>query len=407
MSRDRDLSSIALTEKLGRLTTVKQTIIATLWGGTFSKSQLCYNEPRFAIFLGYYERECRHSASTVPFQNHQQILDAITTISCHQNKVGEELREDLATACQPFRVAHSQSQNLGITLCLRLWLMINIRDGSDGNIVAGTRNIVWDYNVSVLSFVRKTLAGTKASPPVLFEICKTKLAVSSSPGDTERGLANLQQVSVGKNTLDEDFHIISLDHLADIDIVPTENLADHLYLDKTAHPKRLYVFRCGYFVALHLNSKSSKDTTTLGLGIFSEEFLRETRQTFEILFPSWNIDCTGYLRKLQKDKKLDDVIGAFPLGCGPAMEHPFVLSDFPIYGERLQILSKALNSSKPTSLRQLWFDNRNKQSWYTLWIAVVVFLLTVVFGSAGILIGSFQAYISWESWKNPNSPRGT
>jgi len=83
----------------------------------------------------------------------------------------------------------------------------------------------------------------------------------------------------------------------------------------------------------------------------------------------------------------------------PAMEPPFVLSNFPFYGERLETLSEALNSAKPTSLRQLWFDSRNKQTWYTMWIAVVVFFLTVIFGLAGVLIGGLQVWIAWESWK--------
>jgi len=227
---NRDPLDIPLTSKLGPLPAAKQTIVNTLWSEEVPESRFLYNEPRFTLYLRYYERECRHSANTVPFQSHREVLSAVTTISCQRDSSGEVLRAVLAEECRSFRMALSQSQNLGITLCLRLWLMINIRDRSDGNIVAGTRTIEWDSSVSVLSFVETKLAGAGASSAV-----------------------------VSKGTLDEEFHVLNLDRLADINIVPTENLADHLYLDRKRQPQRLYVFRCGYFLELHL--KPSKGTT--------------------------------------------------------------------------------------------------------------------------------------------------
>jgi len=102
----------------------------------------------------------------------------------------------------------------------------------------------------------------------------------------------------------------------------------------------------------------------------------------------------GYLTTLQEGSKFDD-IRQLPLGSVPLMQPPFVPSNFKFYGKRLSILSKTLNSTKPISFSQLWHDRRNKQTWYTMWIAIVVFLLTLFFGFASIIIGGLQVWLAW------------
>ncbi|KAF8541814.1 hypothetical protein BDD12DRAFT_803383 [Trichophaea hybrida] len=247
---------------------------------------------------------------------------------------------------------------MGITLCLRLWLMLNVRDRQEGNHVTSTRVVTLDDTAPVLS-----------AP-------KRKPATSNLVFATEVRI------------LDNNFHILNLERLADIELVPTNNLADHLYLDEETGRRRLFIFRCGYFLSAHL---APSRRTAHCLNIFDEEFLLETRQTYKLLFPPIRQDCTKYLRELQEDLKFDEDLGRLPIGSTPPMEPPFVPSDFKFYGKRLAMLSKTLNSSNPTSLSQLWYDRRNKQTWYTMWIAIVVFLLTLFFGFASIIIGGLQS----------------
>jgi hypothetical protein len=40
-------------------------------------------------------------------------------------------------------------------------------------------------------------------------------------------------------------------------------------------------------------------------------------------------------------------------------------------------------------MKQWWFDRRNKFEWATFWTAVVVFILTVVFGLIASITGHF------------------
>jgi len=131
--------------------------------------------------------------------------------------------------------------------------------------------------------------------------------------------------------------------------------------------------------------------------VFNMDFLHETRQTLNLLFPRHSERCTKYLRKLQDGKQLDPEFGRIPIGTpSKRIQQPFTLSDFRFYGERLAILIDALDdSAKPTSFSQIWYDRRNKQTWCTMWIAVIVFVLTVLFGLISSVTAIMQVQIAY------------
>jgi len=231
---DPDPLSIPLTEDLTNLPFVKNTIITALWGENIPEEQYAYNEPRFIAYLKYYENECRHSARTVPFSTHRQTLDAIIAISDARQKPFDDVRNILATSCPTFATSQPESQTLGVTLCLRLWLMINIRDRRDGGIVAGVRDIEWNDSISVASFIQSSLPDGSAT------------------------------FSTDEKSFDDEFNVLSLKRLAGVRLVFTDNLADHLVFHRDT--RRLHIFRCGYFLALHL---SISDRTTLCSYVFN------------------------------------------------------------------------------------------------------------------------------------------
>ena len=65
------------------------------------------------------------------------------------------------------------------------------------------------------------------------------------------------------------------------------------------------------------------------------------------------------------------------------------------WNERLSILYKAFGESQPNGLGQFWKDRRNKVQWYTFWIAVVVLILTVVFGLIQSITGILQLNLAY------------
>jgi hypothetical protein len=48
---------------------------------------------------------------------------------------------------------------------------------------------------------------------------------------------------------------------------------------------------------------------------------------------------------------------------------------------------------------QLWADRRNPQQWLTFWIAMMVLVLTILFGIISTVMGFLQAWASIESLK--------
>jgi hypothetical protein len=66
------------------------------------------------------------------------------------------------------------------------------------------------------------------------------------------------------------------------------------------------------------------------------------------------------------------------------------LASYPYFGERLKSLQDRYNKATPESLRQLWFDRRKPVEWAILWVALVVFILTVIFGIIGAVAGIMQ-----------------
>jgi hypothetical protein len=66
------------------------------------------------------------------------------------------------------------------------------------------------------------------------------------------------------------------------------------------------------------------------------------------------------------------------------------LASYPYFGERLKVLQDRYNKATPESLGQLWFDRRKPVEWAILWVALVVFILTVIFGIIGAVAGIMQ-----------------
>jgi ABC-type Fe3+ transport system permease subunit len=63
------------------------------------------------------------------------------------------------------------------------------------------------------------------------------------------------------------------------------------------------------------------------------------------------------------------------------------------------VLKEAFDEAEPRSLSQLWFDRRVRVQWYTLWVAVLVFVLTIFFGLVQSVEGALQVYLAFRSGK--------
>lgn len=56
------------------------------------------------------------------------------------------------------------------------------------------------------------------------------------------------------------------------------------------------------------------------------------------------------------------------------------------------MLKQAFDETQPKTMRQWWYDSRNGVQWYTFWVAMLVLVLTVVFGLVQSIEGALQVY---------------
>lgn len=106
-----------------------------------------------------------------------------------------------------------------------------------------------------------------------------------------------------------------------------------------------------------------------------------------------NIDCkTWYHRQKRLNPyTLDAKISGTTLSPVTGRKS----GSYKYWNERLSILYKAFNESQPNDLSQFWKNRRNKVQWYTFWIAVVVLILTLVFGLIQSITGILQVNLAY------------
>lgn len=124
--------------------------------------------------------------------------------------------------------------------------------------------------------------------------------------------------------------------------------------------------------------------------MYPNGFLQETEQTLRLLFPTEELKSSKRVRRIAEKQSVD-------IEAQIEYHENFQLTNYPFYGERLEEIQRRYDITKPTSLKQWWFDRREKSEWVTLWIAVLVFVLTIFFGVISSVTGILQAYASWKA----------
>jgi hypothetical protein len=55
--------------------------------------------------------------------------------------------------------------------------------------------------------------------------------------------------------------------------------------------------------------------------------------------------------------------------------------------------------SPPVGWSQIWADRRNPLQWYTFWLAIVILVLTLIFGIISSVTSIMQTCLAYESIK--------
>jgi hypothetical protein len=137
-------------------------------------------------------------------------------------------------------------------------------------------------------------------------------------------------------------------------------------------------------------SRCSVESDTDQIRQAAEDLLpifEETLRTLDVLFPAWDPSTIDFVEELSNNI---NTISSFKL-MDLYPQQPHSLTKFRFWRARLTDLIVE-HQSPPREWRQIWNDRRNPTAYWTFWIGLTIFLLTLVFG----VIASVLAVLTYQ-----------
>ena len=178
------------------------------------------------------------------------------------------------------------------------------------------------------------------------------------------------------------FNLNSLNRIGGFEIIWTSHLADHLLMNEDLGTISVYHHA-------HILQSHQAKAQDISQDVLPRDLLDETLQTLALLLPRAKANCKSWFEKMQRryPNAIDPIAADIALGTrGRAC------ANYPYWYDRLSVIQRAYNESEPSALPQWWFDRRKKVQWYTFWVAILVLILTIVFGLIQSVTGILQAY---------------
>ncbi|KAH6854993.1 hypothetical protein B0I37DRAFT_44879 [Chaetomium sp. MPI-CAGE-AT-0009] len=335
----------------------RSAISAGLWGDTPTPAagqrlhSADRNSTNLDTYWTYYHQECTNALHDggrhVAARTHGDIA------SCAAKLRRGMAREDVKTALRAelLRARHANDDELldnSVDLTASLLLMANFGRYAYG--FSGRNRVCWSKG-PLGAFLQ-----------AYFE--------------PERRLAN-ESVK-----LERVFKASSLDRIAGLEVVWTDNLADHLRL--TDDDRKVHLFHHASFLETQRQSADS---------LLPSGLAEETLRTLALLCPTADAETKQWLTGLPNHSDLDRGVSQ----CGRLKTDDRRIDNFSFWRDRLVMLKQVFDEAQPKTIRQWWYDSRNGVQWYTFWVAVLVLVLTVVFGLVQSVEGALQVYVSFKA----------
>ena len=347
---------------------VKDQIISSMWS-----SRAHVSSP---VYFQYFRLECDtwiRSGVAVTIETYGDLLSLIEHLKRHRDAprnsapildffplvlpiskeqpsfVQDTNRENLHLPLKDrYPYCNITSAQNSIFLAVRLWVMLNVGSSTINTFVAGRTNLEWPEGQSLDDFIKTSFPASDLGP-------------------------KLSQWPISLN-------IRSLERIGGFNIIWTDHLADHLYLNEDLDTINVY-----HHVQV-LEGLQRDDTSDQ---VLPDHLLLETLQTLALMIPRANSECKRWFQKIHRQN-----IGDIDKGAGDVELLPWARSPehYKYWGQRLSIIKDAYNASEPKDLGQWWHDRRSKVQWYTFWVAILVLLLTIIFGLIQSVTGVLQVY---------------
>ncbi|KAL7944225.1 hypothetical protein V8C42DRAFT_83908 [Trichoderma barbatum] len=335
----------ALNEPLQKLpisALVQEGLLEALWGAADRHYGM---SPYFEYYSKRIQRLRLDGCDGFCANSHSDVASIAKTILSGASR--NDIFQQVAFAAKSTSTSTDADINHGIDMCASLLVMAEIELNGSSAGLSGLTAVPWKKG-----------------------LLKDALAYYFCPQKT---------LQADRTKLGKVFTARNLNRIAGIEIRWTTNLADHLRL--VDDDQVVFIFHCASF--LQLQKKLDNNP-------FPESFLQETLDTLALLFPSSDNETTNWLKSLTKiDPRL--------ARCGSLRTRERRLENFNYWHDQLVILKQAFDESSPRKISQWWFDRRNGVQWYTFWIAILVFVVSIFFGIVQSIEGALQVYLSYKS----------
>ncbi|KAL6714599.1 hypothetical protein ACLMJK_008024 [Lecanora helva] len=247
-----------------------------------------------------------------------------------------------------------------IFLTVRLWLMLNASSSLTEDIVQpGRLKLDWPEDQSLDDFITTHFPKSDLGPKV-----------SQWPSSV---------------------HGHSLERIGGFDIAWTDHLGNHLYLDEDTDT--ISIYHHVHFLQGLQTKKASED-------VLPDRLLLETLQSLALLIPRAKRDSKAWFDRARTESTtfIDKHAGDVPQDPSWARSP----ENYKYWGQRLIAIKEAYDASEPKDLGQWWHDRRRKVQWYTFWVAILVLILTIVFGLIQSVTGIMQVYYTTHPVQQPS-----
>ncbi|KAI1338582.1 hypothetical protein F5Y15DRAFT_386313 [Xylariaceae sp. FL0016] len=325
----------------------RDALLESLWGPVIPRH---FDASFMDSYFTYYSSQARRflldGGRHVAVSTHDDVIHLTQTIE--QDRCWIDLHQDLTNTCMRQGLTDTKIPEISLNLCSRLMLMMDIGEPPNG--IQGPHTIYWKTG-TIREFLNRHFQAEARLQP--------------------------ENPQIGKL-----FTAMTLARVGGMKLVWTRNLADHLRL--VDDDRTVYIFDCVSFLEYQ---KLIQRT------VFPPGFIDETLRTLALLLPQNDTSVQSWVQTQIKDNELDPLL----LECGSLPTHKRRYESFQFWHNRLVILKQALDDSRPQTMWQWWHDRRNGVQWYTFWVAILVFIVTIFFGLIQSLEGALQVYLSWKS----------
>lgn len=306
------------------------------------------------LYWKFYVEECAHALHDggrhIAIRTHADVVEIAAQLQAGLTRA--EIKDLVRTKLTSPRSNEEEILENSVNLVSSLLLMVNCGTFSFG--FSGRTELRW-----VQGSLRQHVAHFFAEPPVL---CHERV--------------KLEKSFTGPN----------LSRIAGLGIVWTDNLIDHLRMSDD--DSKVHIFHHAAFLECQRQSQKS----LLPAGVATEAL-----QTLALLFPTADTKTKKWFSKAAATADLDGRV----IQCGRLRSDRRQIENFKFWRDRLVTLKQVFDEAQPRTMSQWWNDRRNGVQWYTFWVAVLVLVLTILFGFIQSVEGALQVYASFKSMSGP------